>query len=215
MSSLIKDLGNRYFKDRFRHSMFMYEGQPHYIDTEASWSLNKVAAIKVMGPVEKSRTESVDIPHSFFTDFEVFKVPTLVWRMAAQGRILIHFARNHILRAGFRRGVAMENLRRHYAASSIFLERSGNISFRYYENAPATTKLIMCPEYMTYADGAKAMEKGDVVAFAISHNLAVLPDVGGAKSVMFNTNFAATITKDGEINCDSPIIEALIKESIK
>jgi hypothetical protein len=215
MSNLVKELGDRYFKQRFVHAMFAVDGMPHFLDSESMWPNGKVTAVKVLGPAEKPKTESVNLPWHFFDSFDKFRVPPLGWRMAAQGRVLIHFTRNGIRRAGYRRGVAPENLRKYYAPSSIFLDRGGNISLHYYNGTAATTSLIMDPKYMSLKEGIEAMDNGDVVGFAANANIAVIPAVSRGKTVMFNTNFVGTISKDGEVKCESPIIESILKDGLK
>lgn len=213
--SLIRECGVDYFMDRFNGSMFFDpDGNPAYVDGSGSRSYTRdsIPIVSVMGTCEKPTNTQGFLPSEFFKSFSTFQVPPLGWRQAAKGRYLTHFSRHN--RSGVRRAIAVDNVRRWTSPATNYLARSDNVSTSYYERPSSTIHLIMKPEFTPLQEGLAAMRKGDLFSFALSSNIAIIPEVDDAFAIYFNTHKVGTISSNGELNCRVPIINDTLKEQL-
>lgn len=209
--NLIKELSVGYFQERFGGCMFFDpDKKASYIDTSRSWHKNEVGIITVSGTASKPVTEEAVLPYDFFTGLEVFGVPNLGWRSAAQGRYMVYMSRNN---RAYHRGVSREVLQRWLSPATQFLIDTDNISEDYYTRVATTTSMVMQPEYVPFTEGVSMLKRGELFSFCTSANLAVIPDVGDDLAIYFNSNRVGSVKSNGQIDCTIPVINQIIKDN--
>lgn len=210
--NLVNEVGVSHFRERWESALFFNEGgDPCYINSEATWISGTVACSVVKGTASKPKLEDANNPYECFKDLTMFKTPALGWRMAANGRYLVYLRRNN---KAYRRGVSLTHVTGWLAPSTQLLVSTGDLSKDFYSRQSSRAMMIMKPEYMKLQQGLQAMRDGDVLSFAVSNNLAVIPDVDDKVSVYFNMSKVGTIGLDGSIVCNVPIIRSIIQEEM-
>jgi hypothetical protein len=204
--NMIQEVGNRHFFDRWAGCMFYdKDGKPNYIRGQAP---DGVIVGVIKGTASKPSMEEKILPNDMFQKLTMFKVPPLGWRATAEGRYMAFFNRNN---KAYRRGVGASSLQRWISPATQYLINTKNISKEFYDKEIATVALIMMPEYHSLQDGLRLMRSGDLFSFAVSANLAVIPDKDEGKALYFNTNKVGQIMKDGTLNCSLPLISTFIR----
>lgn len=216
MANLISELGRPYFNERFGNSFFKGpNGHPCYVMRSERTAVIEtpeiVRAVEVKGSLSKPTVDEIEIPADFFSSMEVFAVPELGWRMAAKGKYLARFERNN---RSYHRGVAFSNLIRSHHDMTLWAADEGIISLEHYTRHANTVKLVMEPEYMPLSEGIKEMAQGKLLSFAVSANLAVVPDLDDKFALLFGYNKVGTITPEGEIDCEIPLIGQSYEEEV-
>lgn len=208
MSNLLKELGQGYFTERFKGSMFKGPDDSTCVIEEVEDS-EQVLAKKLAGSVAKPVIESVLIPADFFVDMSVFATPELGWRSCAQGKYLAYFYRNN---RSYHRGTAASNVDRNISEFSYWIASNDSLSLSYYGNDNITSKLIMEPEYISLTEGVAKIADGKLLSFCISASMAVHAEEDEVMALMFGPSKVGTININGEINCNIPAIRTVLEE---
>lgn len=203
MANLIAELGADYFNSRFAGSFFKYEDKAHIVQRASN---DAVESVRVNGTAAKPLIENVQVPAEHFVDMTAFAVPAIGWRSANNGRYMAYYSR---VNRSYRRGVSIENLTRSVSPLTEWLADNGSISLSYYARDSTVAKLIVEPEFYSFAEGMKLLREGKVAAFCISEHLAVFPESEEFLSVMFNNTKVGTVDLSGKITCNIPFITAL------
>lgn len=210
MSNLIDELGYGYFHERFGGSlMFTPDGRPAVITNVGDGG--NVIVDATSGPVGKLSVEKVTIPKEHFKNMAVLAVPALGWRAASKGRFMALYTRNN---RSYQRGISINNLNTVHSEHTQFLLNNGEISYSYYGRATTTAALIMQPQYIRMSEGLRDMRDGEIMGFAVSANLAVLPYNEEHCILMFNNMQVGTVDFNGTINCTIPTVERMFKETM-
>jgi hypothetical protein len=201
MPNIIDELGIQYSSERFGGCFFFTEDKrPAYINTGTRWNNGSVPAIIVEGNVTKPTTLPTAIPNA------------LGWRMAAEGRYLVHLSRNN--HATINRAVSNQVLRRFISPATQFLQDTDNISTEYYSRTAQAALMVMRPEYTSLKDGVEAMRAGELFSFCSSPVVAVIPDMDDSQAIYFNTHKAATLDSKGTLHCKDETLKRYIKEHL-
>lgn len=213
MQNIIEELGTQYASERFGGCfLFTDDNRPAYINTGVRWGNGSVPVVIVEGTVSKPTTLPSMLPNEFFKTLDVFAVPPLGWRMAAEGRYLVYYSRNN--QATVHRAVSPNVLRRFVSPATQFLQDTDNVSIGYYDRLPQTTLMIMKPEYVKFKDGVEAMRSGELFSFCSSPVVAVIPEVDDAQAIYFNSNKAAILDSKGTLHCKDETLKRYIKEHL-
>lgn len=213
MQNIIEELGAQYASERFGGCfLFTDDNRPAYVNTGVRWNSGTVPVIAVEGSVNKPTTHPIQLPYEFFKTLDVFAVPPLGWRMAAEGRYLVHFSRNN--QATVHRAVSTNVLRRFISPATQFLQDTDNVSVEWYSRLAQTTLLIMRPEYTKLKDGVEAMRAGELFSFCASPVVAVIPDMDESQAIYFNSNKAAILDSKGTLHCKDETLKRYIKEHL-
>jgi hypothetical protein len=193
MSNLIEEYGAQWFSSKFGGSYFMYNGMPHIVQNTAEGrktvectSLRKQDGIVV--------PTTARLPNEVFTDISLFSVPQLGWRSTDSGRYLAYYARNN---TSYHRGLSSRNIIIAESPLTKWLRMYANYSNTPQEIDKAYISLL--PEFLPVTEGVRRMREGEIVSFAASPTIAVVPDIDGKLSVMFKTKKAGTIMPDGSM----------------
>lgn len=213
--SIIKEVGLNYFLERWDKAFFKHEdnGRTCYINGGPSadrYGNNiGVQCTSIFGDIAKPQSEGIIIPETYFKDMSIFKTPPLGWRMANQGRYLAFFRRNNKV---YRRGVCYDILQRWEAPSTTFLLNTGSISKDFFSRIEPTALMIMEPKYTPLHEGIAAMRKGELYSFAVSPNIAVIPDVDDTMALFFNTAKVGIVNKNNQVECKIPAVITMAEE---
>jgi hypothetical protein len=74
--------------------------------------------------------------------------------------------------------------------------------------------LVLKPEYTPFRQGLEAMRRGEVLSFAVSPTIAVIPDVENCQAVLFNTTRVAIVRPDGDLMFTFPSIQPLVEDQL-
>lgn len=208
--SLVTDLGNSYFNDRFSESMFLHpELGPCYI-RDAYSSSGKVGIVSVKGNVGKLNCTNHEIDHSFFTSMEQFAIPELGWRGAANGKYLAFFSRNN---RSYHRATSASVLTHEIHAVTNMLHYRGKLNMDYYHRNDVITKLILDPEYTSFSEGIEKLKSGTHISFPVSARIAVVAETDDSAAIYFNQNRVGDVDyENNRINCKIPVIVNKLQE---
>lgn len=207
--NIINELGVDYARDRFSGCMFVTpDKQIATVAGDRSWPDSGVAVNYVTGDINHLSTVTGIVPRDFFKDLSVFKTPPLGWRMNADGRYLAIFSRNN---RSYHRAVAMRNLDRLYSPVTQFLFNEGYISVYDYETEAMTTKMVMDPQYIPLREAIGKIKSGEIMAAACTPNIALIPEVDGKLSILFNHNKVGEVRTNGSVHCTIPSISSMLE----
>lgn len=209
MGNLVDELGYGYFQERFNGALFYAPDKRAGVIM--GMSNDGVSAELTSGNVGKLSSEKVVIPKTFFTDMSVLAVPPLGWRAAAKGKFMGYYRRNN---RSYQRGVSISNINCEYSEHTNFLFNTDDLNYSYYQKQACISSLILSPHYMTLREGLTGMRDGEIVGFAASANLAVLPHTEESNILMFNTTQVGTVDFNGNIRCTIPLVERMFKEAM-
>lgn len=208
MPNLIQQFSLDYFMARFQNTVLLGpNGNPCYISEGNSSS---IVTKEVTGTIGKLRTETVRIPHDFFTDMTVFKTPELGWRTAAQGRLAVFLSRNN---RGYNRGINLGSLTRWISPLTVQLMEDGLVSNTYYEQSGVKTKLVFDADYLTLAEGMRKMSEGELLSFAVSPRIMVAAAGESHADLYFSENRVGRVLMNGTIQCNIPEISTALEEA--
>jgi hypothetical protein len=197
MSNIVQELGTSFLIERFNGCMFFDpQGQVQYINGTGRWPAEMVGTSRISGTPEQPVEERDAVPWDFFKDLRVFNVPPLGWRMNTDGSYLVHFRRNN---RSYHRAIANSNLQRTHAPSTNYLINSGNLADRAFRDANSTALMVMRPIYLPFRQGLEQMRAGELLSFAVSATIAVIPEVDDCQTIMFNTTPVAKVLPTGEV----------------
>lgn len=195
--SIIKEVGRDYFESRFSNCFFIGPSGNTCIIRSRSRPRDAIDCVEVKSVKNQVVTTDVAVPHSFFTDMGVFKTPPLGYRHDRGGLFLASFYRDN---TSYTRGVCTANLKHTYALHTQLLMRMKKLptsTDEYY-----SANLIMKPKFLSVGEGVEAMNKGKLLSFAASADVAVIPQEGDNYGVAFRGVKVADLTPEGEMMFD-------------
>lgn len=209
MSNLIEKYGPDWFRQKFNGTFFLHEGKPARIVDAGSRAV--VAQIMDRNPttgnIEGGRfTLSPDD----FPDSSKFVVPELGYRHTRDGAYLSFLYRNN---SSYVRGLSIRNLQQRLHPLTRMLQNRG-LSITP-PNEDELTYLAMKPEFLPLHSGISKMLRGELVSFAASPTLAVVPSTNqdSELTILFCSKAIGTVDANGNMSLSSPIandyIEAL------
>jgi hypothetical protein len=208
--SLIDRLGMDQFLNKYLGSFFKGEDGATYIVFGAGSEPQSVRCKKVGGTVNKPTVEEVDVPNSFFVDMGMFATPPLGWRVAAQGRYLVHLSRNN---QSYHRGTCVDNVNKTVHEMTNWFAREQGMSLDYYSRDIVLAKLVMEPVYLPLSEGLALIKKGKIVAFAVSELIAIAPLDSTTYQILFKEKQIGTVNEDGVVSCDIPYVVKSLEQA--
>ena len=204
--NIIDSTNKDYFLRKFGGAMFLdEEGNPCLlpaVDVSGLTSISmytqegKVRALALQGSPEKSSKKERIFDLDFFDNMDKFKVPDLGWRQAAEGRVLVHMSR--VARI-YKKGVTVDGLELHWASHTRDLMDTGNISTEYYNRPNVKAHMLLKPKFLTMQEGVRRMLDGNILAFAASPNIAVVPASDNSLSILYGKNKVGDIDANARI----------------
>lgn len=210
MSNLIEELGYNRFRQKFGGSFFYDDDNvPSQVVSLAENELGviQVRCTSVSGPVSAIRVSDKVLPAAFFTGLATFKTPKLGWRSGYGGKLLAYLERDN---RSYHRGISPNNLRVNWSPMSQWLMRTSNFNFNLTSNKLCA--LALTPTFVPFAEGIEAMRRGDMLSFAASPEVAVVPGEEGRLNIMFRQKVGGFVMADGTIEATTSIINDYIKD---
>lgn len=205
MTNLVQELGVDKFRQKFQGSFFFGEdGAPCVINSLSDGMVN---CTSVSGNVKAIRVSERAVPYAFFSSLAKFKVPKLGWRSAYEGRYLAYLSRDN---RSYHRGISASNLTAEVSPLTRWLMRSNNFGAILSNNKLCI--LALCPEYLSLSEGVAAMRRGDLLSFAVSPDIAVIPSEEDTYDVYFRQNQAGKIMPDDSLQVTVPLFASYLKE---
>ena len=203
--NLIDRIGREYFNRRFARSFFYDdEGRPSIIQSARTEGVDYTA---LTGSSKRVTSTIRNLPHDFFTGLEKFHVPYLGWRSASNGKYLAFFSRNN---RSYHRGLAENNLDIAQSAMTRWMYRSKNLTTNLSENLKCL--MALKPEFVPFTEGIRAMRAGELVSFAVSPTIAVMPDVDNTMAIYFRQAKAGMVRADDSVVFDVPLLSTYVGE---
>lgn len=209
MSNLVAQYGSDWFYTKFSGSFFRHEGVPfkvipHSGSRRTAWIPCLKLEKNEEGAVQGTET---NVSVSAFTDVSVFSVPNLGWRSALRGKYLAYFSRNN---NSYHRGLSSRNLAATESLMTRWLTRNSDFNYDVVDdNFRAYT--AMCPEFLPLTEGVAKMARGEILSFAVSPTIAVLPHDEGSFAVMFKEKVAGYVSPDGNMSLVIPELNSYME----
>lgn len=168
MNNLISKYGESWFTNKFNSTFFMHNGEPARVIEADSHGVN----IRVVSKNEDGVISSVmrSVSYDTFHDSSVFTVPELGYRHLHDGAYLAFFARRN---DSYVRGLSLRNLQPRVSNLTRLLQ-----SRRLGIPAPSHDELnymALKPDYIPLHTGIRRMLAGELMSFACSSTIAVVP----------------------------------------
>lgn len=209
MSNLVTQYGSDWFYNKFSGSFFRHEGLPFKVlpntgTRRTAWipclRLEKNEEGRVLGT-------QTNVNVAAFTDVSVFSVPNLGWRSALKGKYLAYFSRNN---NSYHRGLSSRNMTVRESVMTLWLARNSD-----YDRSAVDDNFLaytaMCPEFLPLTEGVAKMARGEILSFAVSPTIAVLPNDADSFAVMFKEKVAGYVTPDGNMSLVIPELNAYME----
>lgn len=194
--SIIKDVGIDYFMQRFNGSVFLGEnGNVHFFEG-GRYTRDTVTVKEVTGEELKATARWVDVPHDFFVNLNFLSLPPLGYRTADRGRYLCYFQRKN---SSYTRGYTVSNASRKYADHTLYMFEMGKLEKAKAERHEVVAALLAKPRFLTLSEGLEEMNKGKLLCFANSPDIAVVPEDDSKYNVIFKDVHVGNITPEGEM----------------
>lgn len=194
--NLISDLGQQYCSEFLGGALINHGGNIHIIQqVDDSW----ISTVRLDGSCEKLKLANSKIPFKALDEgFNSLEFPDLGYRSCSDGKVLMYLGRKFTTR----RGLHARDLTviHHPITNGLFNE--GELDPNYYSQRELLGLAAMKPNYLTLADGLKQMEKGKLLSFCVSHEVAVAPAIkkSGYLDILFRGNVAGSIDKSGKVS---------------
>lgn len=207
MTNLIDKVGQVYFNRRFQGSYFMDDkGRPSIL--QAALGDGEVTYIALTGTPSRVIETTRTLPNEFFTGLETFSVPTLGWRSHSEGRYLAFFSRNN---RSYHRGLSVGNLNVELSPMTRWLVSTKNVQ------DPRSDKVLcllaLKPNFTPFTEGVRQMREGEILSFAVSPTIAVVPDEDDKFSIYFRQAKAGTVMPDNSVVVDVPLLSEYVGDS--
>jgi hypothetical protein len=169
--NLIQRLGADYCSQRMQGTLFLYNGDVHefeYVNDNGK----TITAQRHTGTPETSQTEVVNnIPADLFMGWKSLSWPTLGYRQAAGGQVLLTVGR----RGSVQRGLHRSTLYVQVHPVTHAAEREFGLDWRFFTQRAPLMLMTMKPTFTPFAEGLAAIMKGTIPSFAVSADFAVAP----------------------------------------
>lgn len=218
MTNIIAEYGSTsYFNDKFSGAMFglkQSDGSVTAAVLRQALSSNEVQCRTFSGKVGKITTNDVIVPGDYFSGLNVFRTPTLGWRSAKNGRLLLHVSKRNN-RSCSVRGVSARGLSTLISGITSRMIGLGLESPSYYAEEGVLTKLVMEPEYTEYNQGIELMREGKILSFVPNERVAVQAINNDVAHIYLGTVPVGRIDLNSKVNKINQIFESLVKDVIK
>lgn len=209
MSNLVTQYGSDWFYSKFSGSFFRHEGAPFkVIPNSGSRRTAWIPCLKLEKNEEGTvRGTEINVNVAAFTDVSVFSVPNLGWRSALKGKYLAYYYRNN---NSYHRGLSSRNMAVNESAMTRWLSRHSD----YNRDAVDDNFLAytaMCPEFLPLTEGVAKMARGEILSFAVSPTVAVLPNDEDSFAVMFKEKVAGHVSPDGNMSLVIPELNSYME----
>lgn len=194
MANLIKSLGIEYCSQMMHGAYLNVNGEVHWFDNIIE--NNFVQTIKLSGNPDKVAPEAGKVPWEFFKGWSALSYPTLGYRMAGNGQILVYITRINSVR----RGLCSRDVQVDFHNVSFACNQNLGIDLNHYIDDYTKACLVMNPQYTSLSKGLKAVAEGTIPAFCLSADFAVAPnDEVPYLEVLFRQRRIGTVAADGTI----------------
>lgn len=211
MSNLITQYGANWFISKFGGSIFMLNGEPHIVTPDSSGWRTQVPCNRLdLADNGFSVTrQDVRVSADVFTDASVFAIPNLGWRSLDKGRLLVYLSRNN---SSYHRGLASRNLNIETSSLTTLLHRRGGYTTQI--NPIDYLRAAAMPEFMTLMEGIEKIRNEEILSFAVSSTVAVLPLNGEQLRVMFKQKVAGIINPDNTMQLALPELSSYMENMV-
>lgn len=208
--SIILNTNRDYFVRKFGGAMFFdSDGTPCALPCPSLSGMDvpmftneaKVRAIAVTGSADRPVKEERILEPEFFDSMAKFAVPALGWRSAAGGRVMMYLTGST---RTYKKGVCLDSVQFSYARHTRDMFETGNVSHSFYGRPYVKLAAVMRPKYMSLQEGLAAMNAGDIMGFAVSQDLAVLPNADDTYLVAYANQIVGTISPSGTATLHIP-----------
>lgn len=209
MANLVSQYGINWFLSKFGGSFFMYEDKPHIIRSNVEayrYSVNVPCYVIEKRSDSTLGKVNASVPSDFFTDIGKFSCGGLGWRASDKGRYLAYFKRNN---RSYHRGLSARNLVVDMSEMTRWLQNFANYNTQREDVALAWLTLV--PEFHTLQEGLAKVRNKELVSFAISPTIAIMPDADDRMAVLFKQMKAGTVDLDGNMQLSIPKISSLME----
>jgi hypothetical protein len=179
MPNLIESLGSRYCNEWLRGAFFLNEGQPHIFQSVDEDDPRQVEATRYTGDPDNTAGRRVMIPADVFAGWKALEFPTLGYRMAGAGRVLVYLTRLNSVR----RGLHSNDLNMDYHEVSHYCADQLGINLNHYGQPASKACLALSPKYLPLVEGVTEMLAGNIACFAVSADFAVVPSTMDAEKL--------------------------------
>lgn len=206
MSNLVAKYGPSWFTSKFNGTFFMYEGKPARVLEAVS---SRGVYIRVLDKIDGHVVgNNLEVTGDLFPDSSVFSVPELGYRHAWDGVYLAFFVRNN---TSYVRGLSLRNL-------SARVSNITNLIQNRLNSVPSPSQddlnyLAMKPEFVPFHEGIRKVLAGELVSFAASPTLAVVPSPTSESelTVLFCGKTVGKVDSNGNLRITSPITNEYIE----
>lgn len=168
MSNLLAKYGSSWFTTKFNGTFFMYEGKPARVLEAFN---NRSVHIRVLDKLDgRVVGNNLEVSGDLFPDSSVFSVPELGYRHARDGLYLAFFVRNN---SSYVRGLSLRNLNARVSNITKLIQR--RLSSVPPPSQDDLNYMAMKPEFVPFHEGIRKVLAGELVSFAASPTLAVVP----------------------------------------
>lgn len=207
MSNLVEKYGTDWFRSKFSNSYFMYKGIPARVTGVNRGDTDVALAIRKNGQVKEMK---VKVPFDYFESSSVFNVPELGYRHIGDGRWLGYVSRNN---GSYHRGISPGNTVVTLSDHSNYLASQGVQLPR--PQAAEMCNMLLEPTFIPFHKGIALMLRGDLMAFATSPTIAVIPDPDSeGLLVKMCSKVIGTVSPEGEMNITTPVAKGYLEESV-
>jgi hypothetical protein len=210
MPNLIESLGTDYCNQRVTGAMFLHNGAAHTFDgvDYDPDAKNKISvfATRYTGTTEKVKTEKVRIPTDNFPNWGALNFPTLGYRQAAAGQVLVTISRINSISRGLNwRDVRTTPHDVSYSCQDLF-----GIDLEHFTTGPRLVMMVLKPEYTPLSVGLPAVLAGKIPAFALSADFAIAPAADADfLEILYRGRAVGGVDENGKISLTVPSITAL------
>lgn len=192
--SLIDHYGPDWFNSKFQNSFFKHEDESYVVQRASS---SRVSCLKLMLEGDAIVTTSSTLPKDAFTSIGKFAVPMLGWRHGYNGKYLAYLGRNN---NSYARGLSLRNIREEKSSITLLIENASRFQRGEYYSA----YVALNPEFYTLAEGIQKMRNKEILSFAVSPTIAVIPSTNDEYTIMFKRKQGGIIRADNSLAFNIP-----------
>lgn len=207
MSNLIEKYGTDWFRSKFSNSYFMYKGIPARVTSVNRNDTTVALAVRKNGEVKELK---VSVPFDYFESSSLFNVPELGYRHIGDGRWLGYVSRNN---SSYHRGISPGNTVVNLSDHTNFLQSKGLQVPR--PQAAEMCNMLLEPTFIPFHKGIALMLKGELMSFAASPTIAVIPSQDSDDLlVKMCSKVIGSVTADGTLNITTPVAKGYLEETV-
>lgn len=206
MSNLVEQYGSSWFMNKFNGCFFLHNGEPHIVQNNATRWRTNVPCVKVEKGEEVYAGYETVVPTDAFTDISVFSVPNLGWRSSDKGRCLYYLTRNN---SSYHRGLSQRNVTAYPSTLTTWLQGYTGYNAFLTKEMLAYTSLV--PDFLSIPEGVAKIRAEEILSFAVSPTIAVLPIGEDKMAVMFKQKRAGTIMPDDSMSLIIPELNSYME----